>query len=86
MTKQRFIIQTTGWCVIDVDQTVIDAVDDEWRSCFYNLNTPKEIAAHIGSNLIRGLRLSQLDGWADQSDESAEIVDSVDWDTTAYEF
>ncbi len=62
--------------VIELDQRVIDAVDDEWRSMFYPLYTPEDIAEHIAYNIVvNHARLTQLDGWADLSDDMARIID-----------
>ena len=62
--------------IIELDQRVIDAVDDEWRSMFYSLYTPEEVAEHIAYNLIvNKARLTQLDGWADLSDDMAIIIE-----------
>lgn len=61
--------------IIELEQKVIDAVNDDWRSMFYNLHTPEEIAEHIAYNLIvNKSRLTQLDGWADLSDDMAKII------------
>jgi Ser-tRNA(Ala) deacylase AlaX len=65
-----------GDITIELDEKVISVVDDEWRASMYNLHTPEEIAAHIASNLVEGSRLSRLDGWADQPDENARIVEN----------
>ena len=70
----KFRITYTVYADLQLDQHVIDAVDDEWRSSFYNLHTPEDIAKHIGRNLIRNARLSMLDGWADQADTSASLA------------
>jgi len=74
---------------IELDDAVIDVVDDEWRSVFYNLRTPQAIAEHIGFNLIvNRARLSMLDGWADQPDENARVLvwpDLDEWDIEAEE-
>ena len=61
--------------VIELDQAVIDAVNDDWRDQLYDLNTPEEIAEHIAYNLfVNNVGLSQLDGWADQPNENARII------------
>ncbi len=66
---------------IELDDAVIDAVDDEWRQELYDLNTPEEIAEHIAYNLIvNNSRLSQLDGWADQPDNNARVIEWPDID------
>ena len=71
---RRFEVEINGYCIIELDDEVIDAVDDNWRANFYNLRTPEEIAAHIAYNiLIGGLDLTALDGWADQSRTGAII-------------
>lgn len=73
MAKRYFKITVTHEAMLELDDAVIDTVDDEWRKKLYNLNTPEEIAQMIGENMIRGMGLSGLDGWADQPDENAHI-------------
>jgi hypothetical protein len=65
-----------GSIVIELDEKVISVVDDVWRSQLYDLHTSEEIAAHIAANLVKGFRLSRLDGWADQPDENARIIEN----------
>ncbi len=69
----KFKVTYIAYATLNLDDAVIEAVDDEWRKSFYSLKSPKEIAEHIGRNLILGARLSQLDGWADQSDMLASL-------------
>ena len=57
-------------CQLELKDEVIDTVDDEWRSVFYNLETPEDIVDHIARNLIQKRKLSHLDGWADQPNEN----------------
>ncbi len=77
-----FRITYTVCATVELGQAVIDAVDDGWRESFYNLHTPEQIAGHIGRNLILGSRLSMLDGFADQLDDSASIeISDEDIDT-----
>lgn len=86
MGKQRFEIELRGTAIIDLDDAVIEAVDDEWRGIFYNLHTPEQIAEHIAFNLIvRHAPLSRLDGWADQPRENAEVIEDDDWEVEARE-
>jgi len=86
MAKRRFEVDFRGWAIIELDDAVIDAVDDEWRDYLYKLFTPEQIAQHIAYNLvIRHAKLSHLDGWADQPNENARIVDEEDWDIEALE-
>ena len=84
MAKKKFEIIIWGRTVIELDDRVIDAVDDEWREHLYNLNTPEDIAEHIAYNLvINNARLTMLDGWADQDDSYAKVLETDwdDWDT-----
>jgi len=62
---------------IEIDQRILDAVDDDWRSQLYSLNTEQEIAEHIARNfVINGIdRVQELEGWANQpSDVICQIV------------
>jgi hypothetical protein len=60
---------------IVLDDAVIDAVDDEWRSALYDLVSVKDIVEHVAYNLLANrAKLSQLDGWADQPDDNARIL------------
>lgn len=64
--------------VIELDQKVIDAVDEEWLKMFYkSLTTPEKIAAHIAFNMCVNdyIRLTQLDGWADLDDSYAKMIE-----------
>jgi len=58
-----------------LDQSVIDSVDDEWRSVFYpSVRTPEDIAAFIAGNMVRwNLELSKLEGFM-MPDELVEII------------
>lgn len=60
--------------IVELNQRVIDAVDDEWRENLYDLNTPEEIANMIGrSMLVYRSKLSDLDGWADMPNDYAKL-------------
>lgn len=86
MTTRLFRVCFEGEGVIELDDAVIGAVDDEWRSVFYNLRDADDIAAHIAYNLVvRKVELSDLDGWANQPDERAFMLEDVDWDVIARE-
>jgi hypothetical protein len=70
--KRRFHVELS--CVVEIDADVIRAVNKEWRSKFYDLNTPEEVAQHLAFNLlVNGAVLSQLDGWADKEDDAVNI-------------
>lgn len=86
--KRKFIVTFSrfgeeiddAW--IELDQSVIDAVDDNWREMLYPLYTPEHIAVHIAYNMvINRLNLSQLDGWADQPNSNARILEYPDLDS-----
>ena len=80
---RTFLLRIDGWAKIELDEQVIDVVDDEWRRYLYQLDTPEEIAAHVGYNLaVNRIPLSMMDGWADQPDKNARIVD-IDWEVVA---
>jgi len=68
-----------GDAIIELDQTVIDVVDDDWRASLYPLYTPADIAEHIAYNLIvNNARLTELDGWANLSDDMARVIQYPD--------
>ena len=76
--------------VIELADEVINVVDDEWRSFFYNLRTPEEIAAHIGHCYFDlQIPLGRMDGWADQPDSNIRVIQRpyliVDFDVQAEE-
>ncbi len=59
---------------IKIDQKVLDAVDDDWRSHYYQLFDEEEIAAHIAFNVfVNNLSLTQIDGFAHLSDDLVEV-------------
>lgn len=84
MGKKQFNLHLECDAIIEIDDAVIQAVDDDWRSSLYDLHTPEEIARHIGYNLIvNGLHLSSMDGWADQDNSLAQVVGPTEWTTSA---
>ena len=73
MAKRKFLVELT--CEVEIDDAVIAACDAKWRQSFYPLKKPEEVAAHVAYNmLVNGASLSQLDGFADKSDDMAEIM------------
>ena len=76
----KYFVQFNTSVVIDIAPEVINAVDDKWRSQFYQLKTPEDIAEHIAYNMIiNNAKLSQLDGWADKSDSKSKIIEYPKW-------
>ena len=85
MTKRKFEVELNAYATLELDEAVISVVDDDWRKSLYALNTPEDIAKHIGFNMVvNQIRLSQLDGWADQPDDHARVL-RIDWDVEALE-
>lgn len=80
MTKHTFNIELAIDATLVLDDAVLNAVNDEWRGTFYNLQTWEAIAEHIAYNLIINKReLNQLDGWADQPASNATVeLDDVE--------
>jgi len=86
MGTRQFRITLEGEAVLELDDAVIEAVDDEWRSHFYRLHSASSIAEHIAYNLIiNHVSLNDLDGWADQPDERAFVLVDPDWVVFAVE-
>jgi hypothetical protein len=84
--KRKFEVQLTCTLTVELDDSVIAAVDDSWRKSFYPLRTPEDIAEHIAYNLVvNNAELSELDGFADQSNDAAKIIEPPDWETEAIE-
>jgi len=83
---RRFEIELCGTVTLELEDAVINAVNDKWRSVFYDLFTPGQIAEHIAYNLVvNHVPLSMLDGWADQPDKNARVVEKRDWELEAEE-
>lgn len=82
MGKQTFKVKFETTAEIELDDELIAAVDDEWRSQFYaDLVDAEAIAEHIAFNLvINDSSLRSLDGFADQPSDRARIVSVADWD------
>lgn len=61
---------------IEVEERLLDdALTAEWQQNFYCLTSPVDVAGHLTYNLIQGRRLSSLDGFADQPESAARILD-----------
>ncbi len=71
-TRRKFYVSL---CVeVEVEQAVFDAVlTDEWRSLFYPFYTPADVAGNLAYCLAQGMRLSSLDGYADQDEKSVTL-------------
>jgi hypothetical protein len=73
--KRRFVVELSAEAVIDIDEAIINSVDDEWRKQLYkDVKTPEDIAEYIAYNIfVNNLKLSHIEGFADQPDENIEI-------------
>jgi len=76
-----FMVSTT----VKINPVVFSQVDDEWRSMFYNLDTPSKVIEHIAYNLLQGFKLSQIDGFANLPDEYAVLIGGVDYELDSVE-
>ena len=87
MSKRRFEIEYSVYgmplfdvAIIELDDAVIDVVDDDWRKQLYDLHTPEDIAKHVAYNLLENkIQLSQMDGWADQPNSNARVIQWPDY-------
>src|SRR5258706_1482596 len=76
MGKRIFDFSFNVYGKIEVDDDVINVVDDAWRKELYDLETPEEIIEMIARCMLQGADLSSLDGWANQPDKNARIIDN----------
>lgn len=79
-TKRRFWVRIDA--LVEIDDRLLEGVlTDEWRQDYYRLLTASDVATHLGYNLIQGSRLSSLDGFADQPEDRATLleIDVDDW-------
>lgn len=75
MTKKVFEITFEVTATVVIENEVFKQVDDEWRSMFYNLKTKEDVARHIAYNLLQGLSIDRLDGFANLPYNFAKLED-----------
>lgn len=65
---------------IEVEQALLDAVlTDEWRQTSYrDVTKPEDVAMILAYNMMQGATLAQLDGFADQPEGRAKVVE-IHW-------
>ena len=51
MSARTFTVTLEIEARLELDEAVLAQVTDEWRSRFYRLDTPEEIAQHVGRKL-----------------------------------
>lgn len=74
MKKFRMTIETDVEIEF-MDDAINVIYDKEWREQLYDLATPEEVASFLGYNMVvNDLKLSHIDGWADQPDDNANFI------------
>lgn len=82
-TKRRFWVRLDALVEID-DRLLASVLTDEWRQDYYRLLTAGDVATHLAYNLIQGSSLASLDGFADQPEDRATLLE-IDVDDVADE-
>jgi hypothetical protein len=68
--KRRFRVTVETTAILEIDDKVFAAVDDDWR-----FRDNDDIAAHVGFNvLINNCKLTSIDGFAGLNDKLVSIV------------
>jgi hypothetical protein len=85
--KRKFSVELRTTVTLEIDDSVIGAVDEEWRRRFYQLEEPVDVAAHVAYNMVvNDLDLSDLDGFANLKDDLASVKeDPGGWECEAVE-
>jgi hypothetical protein len=85
--KRKYKIEFNVTVNAEVEDGVIEQVTDDWRSMFYNLRGPKQILQMvIGCIAFKGWKgLTDLDGWANLSDDMVKIEPIVDCEIESME-
>lgn len=80
MAKRKFELSFQVHVDLEIDDSVIQSVlETDWRQQFYDhIRTPEQVAEHVVFNMLQGRSLSSLDGFADQSDDAAQLL-LPDW-------
>lgn len=72
--KRRFLVSSLVEITIE-ERLLTDVLTEGWRQNFYALTTAEDVAGHLAYNLIQGRQIGSLDGFADQPEDAARIVD-----------
>ncbi len=71
MTERTFEVTWTVTSKVKINKEVFDQVTYEWRESFYKLYSDEDIVGMVAYALLRGMGLSDIDGFANLSDSSA---------------
>jgi hypothetical protein len=80
----KFKIEFMITADLEISPEVFEQIDEDWKNTFYNLETPEEIAEHISYNMLRGCNLSNLDGFANLSNNFAKLT-NIDYEPESVE-
>lgn len=74
---RRFGVTVSMFVDLEIEDGVLDVVDQEWRSKFYNLDSEARVLQYLAYHLIvDGKPLSEVVGWTDHADHQVSISDS----------
>jgi len=70
--KRKFEVIITEVYELEVDDTVLQSIDDEWREHFYRtVKTDEDKACFIAGNMRATHPISSIDGLADRNNDEA---------------
>lgn len=87
MAKRKFTVHIETEVEMNIDDSVINQIDDDWREMFYpDITTPCKIVEHLAYNMVLfDRKLSSLEGFANLSDSAVTIhginqeINELDW-------
>jgi hypothetical protein len=83
--RRKFKVVFSLEVEIEVDDDVVDdALSSSFKEFHYDFKDASDVAEHLAFNLVRGSRLSNLDGFAHWKDDKA-TMSSDDWERTIVE-
>jgi len=80
-----FDVQLSVFARVKINREVFTQVDAEWKRMFYKLDTDADIVSMIVSNLVQGIELSHLDGFANLPDSHAVWVNPPEYEVEEVE-
>ena len=93
MAIRKFKVRIETEVEINVDESVINQVNDDWREMFYyDIDTPCKVVEHLAYNIILfDRKLSDLDGFANLPNTAVMIygmnkeINDPNWEIEATE-